>query len=914
MKVVQFNNVWEMYRVKFSEEGKTYWDDFWPLKDISFAIEEGEAVGIIGPNGSGKSTILKLIAGMLKPDKGEAIVQGKVSGLLELGAGFEHEMTGRENIYNISALYGLSRSQTEDKFREIANFADIGRFINAPVKCYSQGMFVRLAFAIAINMDTNILLIDDTLSVGDEYFQRKCIKKIFELKDQGKTIVFVTHDMNMLRRLCKRGILIREGQIIKDSSIDEITPLYTQAIGKKEGVGFLKKDKRSLVFNNGRLFINFEDKLLTSISGIYTAFLVDGNKWYNSLQADWELEKVSERRLIARGDYYQLSVTQVLYLEIADDDSIKLDIEIESDLPIKIQEACTNFMLSSDYIEWFTALENGKFPPIDDNSRNWQPLLDGNSRGKCMGVASNNVNLPNLAIEQNDSINLVQSQIFNTDFISNCRVLQYKALNLYGYSANQAGSFVYFSGKIVMGVRDIKQYLETLQDKFILVSDKFKLIFNDGRCVIFYNNEPLTEAKHITIALRANGKFYFSDLAHWEIKKEGDNKIVANGMWRNLPIRYILEIESSAQSEFFCKLKLHVDEEVNIEEHIFEFMCRQDYLYWFSDYMNGVFPLDFTDSEIDMAQRCISDGAINLQSANEKLPVISLNVSKGLGNFTKIFNSDFRYKSRIIRLEKVEPEQDIKLLPGDYEVFNVNIASNNNKKAYVEDLMPVIRGNKLKFIFNNGSGRIYWDDQELTKRLGMYTSLRSVGHWYDSRHYAAWKVHVKDKSVIKASGKWLYLPISQSWEINMIEDRCIEFNITMEVEKEIAVDRLQTNIMFSERYQQWVANKVEGAFSYFKGNIDDDWEVLHSSVVNGNSDFIGLGKYKYDGTFLPKVIFVPDNNIYRDNQKPPFLNILNSDLYHRGRILQYLKKGQEIILPGEYSYYKGRIEIEGFIE
>ena len=180
MRAIQFKHVWEMYRIKFSEGTKTYWDDFWPLQDISFGVEEGETLGIIGVNGSGKSTMLKLIAGMLKPDKGEISVQGKVSGLLELGAGFEHEMTGRENVYTLANLYGLSHEQIKNKFNAITEFADIGRFINAPVKCYSQGMFVRLAFAIAINMDADILLIDDTLAVGDEYFQRKCIKKIFE--------------------------------------------------------------------------------------------------------------------------------------------------------------------------------------------------------------------------------------------------------------------------------------------------------------------------------------------------------------------------------------------------------------------------------------------------------------------------------------------------------------------------------------------------------------------------------------------------------------------------------------------------------------------------------------------------------------------------------------------------------------
>jgi ABC-type polysaccharide/polyol phosphate transport system ATPase subunit len=172
---------------------------------------------------------------MLRPDRGEIRVLGKVSGLLELGAGFQPELTGRENLYLNARLFGLSQNQIDEKYEEIVNFANIGKFINAPVKCYSQGMVVRLAFAIAIHMDPDILLIDDTLAVGDEYFQRKCIKKIFQIKEQGKTIIFVTHDMNMLSRLCRRALFLKEGRIVKDDIVDKVIPLYTQIIGQEKG-------------------------------------------------------------------------------------------------------------------------------------------------------------------------------------------------------------------------------------------------------------------------------------------------------------------------------------------------------------------------------------------------------------------------------------------------------------------------------------------------------------------------------------------------------------------------------------------------------------------------------------------------------------------------------------------------------
>ncbi len=200
MVVVQFKDVWEMYRIKFVIAGKSRPENFWALKGINFEVQKGEVLGIIGENGAGKSTILKLIAGMLKPDRGEVSVSGRVAGLLELGSGFQPELTGMENIRLIAALFGLKASQIQDKYDDIIHFASLGKFIHAPVKCYSQGMFVRLAFAIAVHVDPDIFLIDDTLAVGDEYFQRKCLKKIFEIKNQAKTIIFVSHDMAMLSR------------------------------------------------------------------------------------------------------------------------------------------------------------------------------------------------------------------------------------------------------------------------------------------------------------------------------------------------------------------------------------------------------------------------------------------------------------------------------------------------------------------------------------------------------------------------------------------------------------------------------------------------------------------------------------------------------------------------------------------
>lgn len=191
------------------------------LQDISFEIKKGEAIGIIGRNGSGKSTLLQLICGILKPTSGQIQIQGRISALLELGSGFNHDFTGRENIYFQGAIMGITRQDIERRFDDIANFADIGEFINHPVRTYSSGMYVRLAFATAIHTDANILIVDEALSVGDFAFQAKCLRMIDILRDRGTTILFVTHNTEQVISHCERSLLLDGGRLILNSSTKE---------------------------------------------------------------------------------------------------------------------------------------------------------------------------------------------------------------------------------------------------------------------------------------------------------------------------------------------------------------------------------------------------------------------------------------------------------------------------------------------------------------------------------------------------------------------------------------------------------------------------------------------------------------------------------------------------------------------
>lgn len=206
------------------------------LRNVSFQIEQGEAFGVIGPNGSGKSTLLKLISGILKPTEGSVIVDGRIAALIELGAGFHPEISGRENVYINGIMMGLTRREIDQRFDRIVEFAGIGDFLDQPVKTYSSGMYVRLGFAVAVHLDPDILLIDEVLSVGDEEFSQRCIARIQEMKLKGVTMLFVTHQLDLVRQLCDRAIWLDHGEVCGIGDPMRIVDAYLQRVSGTETV------------------------------------------------------------------------------------------------------------------------------------------------------------------------------------------------------------------------------------------------------------------------------------------------------------------------------------------------------------------------------------------------------------------------------------------------------------------------------------------------------------------------------------------------------------------------------------------------------------------------------------------------------------------------------------------------------
>jgi ABC-2 type transport system ATP-binding protein len=208
--------------------GRTPYTELWALRDIGFEVKEGQTVGILGRNGSGKSTLLKCVCGVLQPTEGQVVVRGKLAGLLELGAGFQPDLTGRQNIYLNGSLLGMAKAEIDKIFEEIVAFAELDQFIDNQVKFYSSGMYVRLGFAVAVNVDPDVLVIDEVLAVGDERFQRKCLDRVKEFQDEGRTIIFVSHSPDQVRAICDEAVVLSDGRMVGHGTPGEAVRIFRE--------------------------------------------------------------------------------------------------------------------------------------------------------------------------------------------------------------------------------------------------------------------------------------------------------------------------------------------------------------------------------------------------------------------------------------------------------------------------------------------------------------------------------------------------------------------------------------------------------------------------------------------------------------------------------------------------------------
>jgi len=618
MTIIQFKNVWEQYRIKFVINKKEIWEDFWALKDVSFDVEKGEMVAIIGENGAGKSTALKLIAGMIKPDRGEAVVKGRVSSLLGLGAGFHPEYTGRENLYLNASLFGLTSQEIDARFNQIVKFSGIGRFIDAQAKSYSQGMFVRLAFAIAIHMDPDILLIDDVMSVGDADFQKKCIKAIFDLRNRGRTVVFVSHDMHLASQLCKRGIFLRDGKVVKDGAIERIISYYLTTSGDKSGVAILARGRLSVVLNNGKLYLNWDGVPLTKhVGGHTTLFFAHSNSNFSlvSDKAVWQIQNHNEEKITAQGKWLNFSGVQNWEISLKDDNTVHWQVDIEVFEEVKLVQKEITLMLTDAFTGWFNLCNHKAFPEFFCHGQEREEIDSRNTEKSFMGLSAANSggqSLPEVFFEFYEKSNNCFSIIGNTGQDFCARFLQMRTVATKEESACGPNTHFNFEGdiRIFQDKEKLNNYLsEWLQAfhknstfeqgdlKLVIEGDRlngckgssydeFEVFFHKGRSRLYWQGKEVI--KNLMTRLVYQGKEYGSDDGTWSVKSEGKNlRVIIT--WSGAPFQQIWNFYFQQDAALIWEVDLIAQKDLKIENKRSGVIFIEKYESWLTSKEKGDF-------------------------------------------------------------------------------------------------------------------------------------------------------------------------------------------------------------------------------------------------------------------------------------------------------------------------------------
>lgn len=940
MNLISLRDVWLKYKIEFKEDGRIVPEDFWALKGVNIDINRGEVIGIIGENGAGKTTILKLIASMLVSDKGNIEVNGTVSALMEIGAGFQKDLTGKENIYIISSLFGLSDSEIEERYDHIINFAGIGRFINAPVRIYSQGMYMRLAFAIAIHINPDILLIDDTFAVGDIDAQRKCINKIFELKEQGKTIIFVTQDTEMSKRLCTRAIFIREGIIIKKGPVNEICSYYEESVGDKKGIAILQNGLLGIIFNNGKLVLRWKDRTITSNLSGHTAMFSLGRE-YLSTTAVWQVRESKLRNeILVTGEWPDIAVSQHWRILILSEKEFIWETVMEVHDKTHIEKFQASAIFADEYKGWFTLSKETDFPNTFLHTRKWEctkvdDMLDRVIGVKGSGKASES--LPVVVFDRvHDSLQMV-SYAGNTGSEIKGRVVTYEVFPVDPNRPYTQGKHRCFSSKVKIFESEkdekLKDYLsgtrDIMHESAIIRKNLLSLFCKNRKIEIYCEDTLISQGSGLDTKFISEGKEYIARLGHWDIRKKSNEKIVISISWDgDPPFRQIWKLFLQEDNSIVWCIEMKVDRKIKIKNKETEILLKSEYEKWITTddeggferiekKGNGVILNKYINRRIGLESICTADDFV--------LPDIAFDCEDKAPKATYIVKTTEPVDASILRYLEIDFKENLYIAKGKREYFKgrVKISNNGEEKPAPpksiekrslgskkkKESSDKIQSGRLSLFFDDGRGRLLWNGVEFTKGLGLYSSVYFIDRWHDSSQ-AFWEIQDKEKGRLVAIGHWPRVPVTQIWEINMLSEDNIFWKIKRNTWEDIGPQREQVSVMISDRYVKWwVGKRAQGRFlEGFSKHNGIFWDRLwgSSSTLPMSVKKCKIKKTMLNQRFLPGVVFNGSEGL-----DILYSAIENTDDLFEARVLQYelAPSGQRRELKEEDLCFEGQIKL-----
>ncbi len=563
---------------------------FAALDDVSFEIEAGESFGIIGANGSGKSTLLKILAGVTVPTTGHVRVHGRVASLLELGAGFHPMLTGRENVYLNAGIMGMRHAQVDRVFDDIVRFSGIGDFIDNPVDTYSSGMYVRIAFAVAVYANPDIFLVDEVLSVGDEEFQRKCRQRIGELREQGKTIVFVSHDLGIVNTLCNRAVLLTKGKMVSRGTPRATIDYYLRQIGREQGIHSFESDGVEALFSNGRISLFRGHTEITAPAGL-GLMLESMGQQHHSAGGDWRIVEQSATSCRARGRMPRLPVSCEWDMRLEGRKLVwKAALDCEMDTVIDAVD--TSLFLPTGYTHWHYGDLEGPFPDLQPSDMTWISVVaPENTCTEAAAVPAQSSALPVLDTRIVEAPGYFRLQWANTDYVTGCRALSFGGRLPDTQIPLTKGRHDLFSLEIEVGLtpEELRARIETRQRARVVRAGGLAARVEHGRIRLSAEGQDLTTFLHLYASLLIGNLWNDSQNFVLTGLQETDTGLRFSGESRRFPGRMDWELAPEGDA-IGLTLWMENQEPLEIQEYQTSIVLRAEYDRWETGQEQGVFP------------------------------------------------------------------------------------------------------------------------------------------------------------------------------------------------------------------------------------------------------------------------------------------------------------------------------------
>lgn len=556
------------------------------VEEVSLSVEAGESVGIIGGNGSGKSTLLKMLAGVTLPTSGEVEVRGRVASLLELGAGFHPVLTGRENVYLNAGLYGRIHAQVDEVLESIIEFSGIRDFIDQPVDSYSSGMYVRIAFAAAVHMDPDIFLVDEVLSVGDEAFQRKCRQKIGELREQGKTILFVSHDLGIVNTVCQRVVLMSKGRLLERRTRQETFDFYLRQIGQASGIHTIRSGRSETVFSHGKLSLYHDQREVTAPQGILFEVFSMGQSHAGPM-ADWRVTEAGDTAFTAVGSFARVPAS----LEVKgflQGDKLELGLCLTAERAFDLEELRVSIALPAQADQWLfdERPHAARMITPEHAHREMETMPDSHARRVAAWATDESV--PGLGVELSPAQPQSFVQLVNGEFLSAARFLFCTAPMPGGRRSLQEGDRIEF-GTVVFDLHldaaAQREQTESQQAASQLDCGAFEAAFDHGALRLRYAGYE-AEARCL---LLSDALWTQSPGLAWSVPERDGDTLRVRGIDRRLQAAQFWTLQAE-NGRLRWTVEIESERPFALQEYNASLLLDADYAQWAAAHETGRFP------------------------------------------------------------------------------------------------------------------------------------------------------------------------------------------------------------------------------------------------------------------------------------------------------------------------------------